>query len=231
MRALDFEPVQALVRARPYLFVGIAIVLSAGLCAGAALAFVNASNGGPSTASVPLPTPTPTMTPPQTPTPRPTPTPSATAKASASPSARPTASPPGTGVRTYAYPKPTRSYDSLRFRAASTSGSGTSATLVTVTVAAKDGDGDITFGGLTWGDGTAEPAEAVADHCPSYPSPTAAPGPYQPKPSSRTFTRQHRYAATGTYPARVSVRSGNTSCRPNGPGPEAQTVTFTVHVG
>jgi hypothetical protein len=131
-------------------------------------------------------------------------------------------------VRTYAYPKPTRGYDSLYFFNVMSTPDQNGATGTTLTVDARDGDGDVTFGGLTWGDGSSVAAEAVPSHCPAYPSPTAAPGPYQPKPTTRKVTFHHKFAGLGPYTMWVTMKSGNSSCRPNGPGPESQRISISV---
>ena len=133
-------------------------------------------------------------------------------------------------MKRYPYPAPTRAYDALHYTATMRPGGGTTDTTFTLTISATDGDGDITFGGLTWGDGQSVSPEAVPQHCPVYPSPTAAPGPYKPQPDKETFVYRHRYAASGDYQILITVNSGNNSCRPHGPARESQTVRLSVHV-
>ncbi len=210
-----------LVRARPRLYVGLAFVVAAGLAGGAAVALVRATAGHgspPASALAGSPSATPSGTTAAQPTPAPTPLATAGPSATPTPHATPSASP--AAVRTYPYPKPARAYDALFFEATSAPQDNTTETVLTIK--ARDGDGDITFGGLTWGDGTSVAAEAQPTHCPPYPSPTAAPGPYQPKPSSRTLIFRHRYNSAGPFSLLFTVRSGNSTCRPNGPAAESQ---------
>jgi hypothetical protein len=221
------------VSAHPRLFVGLAVVAAAGLAGGAAVALVNAGDDSAVTASAaaptpaatssvtPSPTPAPELTPTAAPTPSATPaaTPSATASASASASARASAT-------RYAFPVPTRQYDGLRFTATNQVQGATTVTVLTIT--ATDGDGEISFGGLTWGDGSSAPAEAGPGRCPVTPSPTAAPGPYAPHATKRTLTLRHTYPSKQPVSITVTMRSANTTCRPNGPKAEAQTLTLPV---
>lgn len=230
---------------RSRVLLGVAFLVSAGLVGGAAVAFIDASDdkgsspsaasASPTASATPEPTlsPTPSPTPEVTLTPTPTPTPSVSASAAASPRASASASPRVTATTTskkYPYPKPTRAYDPLHYTATNNPGSGTTETTFTLTIKATDGDGDITFGGLNWGDGSTIGAEAIPDHCQAYPSPTAQPGPYQPKSSARTFTYKHKYAAAKTYRVLITVNSGNNACRPHGPSRESQTVELDVRV-
>jgi hypothetical protein len=101
-------------------------------------------------------------------------------------------------------------------------------TTATVSITASDGDGDITFGGLTWGDGSSMGPEVVPGHCPAYPSPTSAPGAYQPHADRRTFTFSHTYPSDQDYTINLTVRSGNDECRPNGPTAESRSAALGV---
>ena len=221
--------------------IGLALLVSAGLAGGAAYALINASDdrgtttatGSPlagSTPAVPVQTPSlqpalPTST--ATPTPAVTPSTTPTPAPSGSPSASPRPSRSSVAVTRYPYPANPGTAAGLRFTASSQA-EGYSTTTV-ITIMATDGDGDITFGGLTWGDGNAEAPEAVPGTCPAYPSPTAAPGPYQPHSGKRTFTYRHTYTTDQDYTINLTVKSGNDTCRPHGPAAESRSAALTVH--
>lgn len=224
-----------------------AFVVAAGLVGGATVAFVNAGDEDDTKARSPLagatPSPSASPTPEATvePTPEPTPSPTATASAtpaataSASPSATTSASPRASAssspaTTTYAYPKPTRSYDGLRAKATLDPGSGNTGTTFELTASGTDGDGEIYLATLNWGDGTSS-AEASPQRCKTYPPLTSPPGAYQPSPDSATFVRRHTYAKPGTYTLTVQLESVNKDCKPNGPAKERSSLpSITVKV-
>jgi hypothetical protein len=230
---------------RPVVVV-VALLVSAGLAGGAAYALVNASDDKGTTtatgqplpgatsaapvetpAGVPLVFPTDEPTPTPAPTPTPTASPTPTPTPATSPSASPKPAATSATVTRYPYPSNPGTAAGLRFTASSQARGYTTTTDVTIT--ASDGDGDITFGGLTWGDGTSMGPEAVPAHCLAYPSPTSAPGAYQPHGDKRTFTYSHTYPTGQDYTINLTVRSGNDECRPNGPAAESRSAALTVH--
>ena len=224
---------------RARLLAGLAVVVAGGLAVGAAYALDQAtSDSTPTAFASPSASPTPTETPVASTSPTPAAAPSPSATASPTPSATPvatrsaTASP--TAVRHYASPGPTKTYEGLAFSAEVNPQSGSVGQKFTLIGYAKDGDGTIFVVSVDWGDGTTDGGESTPTSCPAYPSPTAKPGPYQPAPDSRTFTRTHVYTAAGTYKLVVTVRSINADCRPHGPKTETAAVTFSganaIHV-
>jgi hypothetical protein len=224
---------------RARLLAGLAVVVAGGLAAGAGYA-LDAAVSDDSPTALASPTPSPTAVPSEAPTETPTPTPAAAPSPTTTPSptGSATATPvvtstPGT-VRRYAYPAPTRKYAGLALTAELKPSDAPSRT-VSLQGHATDGDGTVFVARIDWGDGTVDPGEATPTSCPAYPSPTAAPGPYQPAPDSRSFTRSHVYHASGDYTVVVTVRSVNADCRPHGPAPETATATFdganAVHIG
>ena len=224
---------------RSRLLVVLAFLVSAGLVGGAAVALVKASDDKGSTRAAPTaaplvtPSPTPSPTPSETPSPVATPTQSATPTATPSATTSTTASPTAkaTGAATfYAYPKPTAAYKGLYVTATSSSGEGDTLDTFRLTVDANDGDGAITFGGLTWGDGTSVAAQSVPGSCPPRPSPTTRPGAYQPAADAKHFAYTHQYSAPGSYTINITVNSGNTTCRPHGPASETSTVKLTIKI-
>ena len=226
---------------RARLLAGLAVVVAGGLAVGAAYALDQAtSDSTPTAFASPTPSPTPSETPAASvsPTPAAAPSPTATPTASATPSRTPVATRSAaaspTAVHYYAYPGPTKTYEGLAFSAEVNPQDGSVGQKFTLVGYAKDGDGTIFVVGVNWGDGTTDGGESTPDHCPAYPSPTAKPGPYQPAPDSRTFTRTHVYTAAGTYKLVVTVRSINADCRPHGPRTETAAVTFSganaIHV-
>lgn len=228
----------ALFRAQPRVVVMVALVLSAGLAGGGAVAFVNAGDDpatkaispilpniaipSPSVTSTPVPTPTPTPTQTQTPSPSPT--------ASARVTATPTASPTAGTTKTYTYPKATTLYDGMALSATINHDRGTTATKFAITLKATDGDGTIYFDGIDWGDGSSLAGTGNPRKCGTYPTPTAQPGPY--KPQSSTYERTsanaftHTYSTAGDYKITVTVSSVNADCRPNGPEAETRVAVF-----
>lgn len=211
--------------------VGVALLASAGLAGGAAYALVNVSDDKGTTTATgePLPGPTvatPVVTP-AVPTFEPTPSLSPTPSAGPSPTASP--KPSATSVRVTRYPHPSNpgTAAGLKFTAASQPQGYSTTTVITIT--ATDGDGDITFGGLTWGDGTSMGPEPAPGRCPAYPSPTAAPGPYQPHVGKRSFRYSHTYPTGQDYTINLTVRSGNEQCRPHGPAAESRSAALKVH--
>jgi hypothetical protein len=212
----------------------VGLVVSAGLAGGAAYALVQVTDDDTrSTAAATQPTPaalTPTPTPTASPTPSPTPAPVVTVTPTASPGAVPTATPtprPTGPVRTYAYPKPTTSYQGLSLSATIDPGNGDTTDVFSVTVKATDGDGRTYFAGLDWGDGTTVAADPSPRRCASYPPLTSPPGPYRPQPDARTFgPYRHRFTRGGTYTVTVRVSSVNADCRPNGPQAETSAAVF-----
>ncbi|MCU1601737.1 MAG: hypothetical protein JWO22_2446 [Frankiales bacterium] len=231
---------------RARLLAGLAVVISGTLAGTAAYALNDATQGGAPTAlpvASAAPTETATPEPTESPTPEPTPTPSPTPSRAASPTPTPspTASPkPRVTVsssptpRHYPYPAPTTTYDRLALSAGMNPQSADAGTVFTLEATATDGDGSIFLTDIDWGDGSHDSGEASPRSCPAYPSPTSNPGPYQPEPDHRSFSRSHVYANAGTYSPTISVRSINADCRPNGPGTETTSVAFTgskaIHV-
>jgi hypothetical protein len=215
--------------ARARAVAGLAVIVAGGLVGGAAYALDQATSEDlPVAPASPTPSPTPSETESETSTPAPAPTtprptPSATPTATQKPSASASPSP---APKLYAYPGPTTAYPPLTLRAEINPQAGTTSQTFTLEGVAKDGDGTIFVSSVNWGDGTVNGGEAGPTSCPAYPSPTAAPGPYQPHGDSRTFTRTHTYSAIGDYKVVVTVRSINADCRPHGPRAEVATVTF-----
>ena len=223
---------------RARVLAGLAVVVAGGLVAGAAYALDQSTGGSPTALASPTASPSPTETPSASPTPAgapsPTTTPTATptvsrtAAATHSPSASPSA------VRHYAYPAPTKTYAPLALSAEVNPQSGSVGQTFALEGHATDGDGTIFVTSVNWGDGTVDGGEALPYRCPAYPSPTANPGPYQPAPDNRTFTRSHVYQRSGTFTVTVTVHSVNADCRPHGPKAETASVTFSgasaIHV-
>lgn len=224
---------------------GVALVVSAGLAGGAAYALVNAADDqgtttatgqplpgfgpSPSQAPVVLPTDAATPTAAATATPRATPTASPTLSPRTSPSPSASQKPAATTATVSRYPYPANPGTAAGLRLTAKSQAQGYSTTTVLTITATDGDGNITFGGLTWGDGTSVGPEAVPGHCPAYPSPTAAPGPYQPRGDERTFTYSHTYPTDQDYTINLTVKSGNDTCRPHGPTPESRSAALRVH--
>jgi hypothetical protein len=236
-------PEEAHVRNRGVLL--LALLIAAVLAAGSVYAFVNAGDGsGPTidalpspsaTASEsPTPSPTPSVTPSETSTPTPTPTatqgssPRATPKATSS--ATRTSSPRSSSSTTYAYPKPSRDYDRLQLTITANPEHGTVGETFRVVGTATDGDGRIYFTGMSWGDGSSEPAGSNPQHCKSWPPLTSRPGPYQPRPDKKRYAFDHQYLTPGDYTITFHVRSVNEDCRPNGPKREDRVLSVVVHV-
>ena len=220
----------------PRLLGGLAVLASSALVAVATVAYVNAGDESPSKAVdvpvapgvVPTPTPVATFSPSETPsasasataTAAPTASPSATASASASASPSKTAS-----SGTYAYPKPTRTYDGLRLSATMNPGDGYTTTRFSMSVTASDGDGTVYLQSIDWGDGT-KTSEANPQACKSYPPLTSPPGAYQPQADSYKRSFPHTYRNAGNYTVTVTVASVNKDCRPNGPAREDRVARF-----
>jgi hypothetical protein len=218
--------------ARARLLAGAAVVVAGGLAAAAGYALQQATDDAPVLASAsPSPTASPTPsataspTPSPTPTPKPTPSPTPSPKPTPSPTPRATASP--TPVR-YPYPRPTKAYAGLHFfRATVDDANPQQDQVVTLTARALDGDGTIYVVGVDWGDDTVNGGEADPTRCRSFPSPSSSPPPFRPQPDDVRFTRTHSYSQAGIYTVKVTVRSVNADCRPNGPRTETATVTFS----
>ncbi len=233
-----------LIQDKPKVAVGVAFVVAAGLATGAGVVFANAGSDTTTVATSPTVTAAPTQTtdvpttapsvdvtatPDATPTATvsatPTPTPTTTASASATPSA--SASP---GTKTFAYPRPSKQYEGLILRGTLDPGNGTTDTTFNLTIKGSDGDGKVRFAGLTYGDGTSEPAQADPTRCKSYP-PLTSPAPaYEPAPSAQTYSFRHRYTRPGRYTLTMHLTSNNADCKPNGPAKEARQAVFTVLV-
>jgi hypothetical protein len=226
--------------ARSRVFLLLALAIAAVLAAGSAVALIRAGDGEP----VVLPTsiPSSSATPSATPTGTPTPTadPSAGPTATSGSTATPTST-AGTsggtsggstgGSGTYAYPKPPKGgYEGLRLKVTVDPGSGPVGTEFKLTAVGNDGDGTIYFNGLTWGDGTSEPAQSNPQRCKSYPPLKSPPGAYEPDPDSKTYRFSHRYLAPGRYTITVRVASVNETCKPNGPATQYQTVQVPITV-
>ena len=217
----------------------LALVIAAVLAAGAGYAFSNAGDdSSPSIGALPTTSPTPTesatATPTATPSETATPAPTETASPAATPTAtRTTTSHPTTASQTYAYPRPpSQGYEGLQMSmTASNEGDNDADPLdYTVTVTASDKDGTIYFNGLSWGDGTSQPAQADPQHCKSWPPLTSPPGPYQPHPDSKKWVFHHRYPALDKgYVITAKVASVNADCHPHGPRREDKSLSVTVH--
>lgn len=229
--------------ARSRVFLILALAIAALLAAGTAAALIQSGDAEP----VVLPTAAPISTATPTPTPSPTATPSSTATPSATPSPTSTATggsttggssgsgggttTGGSSTHTYAYPKPPKGgYDGLRLKVTVDPGSGPLGTVFKVTATGTDGDGTIYFNGLSWGDGTGEPAQKSPQRCKSYPPPTSPPGAYQPDPDKKDYSFSHRYLAPGKYTITVKIASVNETCKPNGPATQYQTVQVPITV-
>jgi len=221
----------------------LAVLVSAGLVAGAAALFVSAGDGEGTTKAVsplvtsptpsetptePAPEPTVSPTPGPTATPTPTPTPTVTSSPTATASARPstTSSP----TRTYAYPRPSRRYDGLTLTVTADQGGGDTRTVFKLTVEGKDGDGEVYFDGIRWGDGSGVPSAGSPQHCKSYPPLTSPPGAYQPEPDTATYVYKHRYTKPGAYVVEVQVSSISKDCKPHGPEKETRKAQLTLVV-
>jgi hypothetical protein len=127
----------------------------------------------------------------------------------------------------YPYPKPTTTYAGLALNAGVDPQTGSVGTVFTLSARATDGDGSIYLVGIDWdGNGTFTDGEADPTRCKSFPSPSTKPGPYQPAPGDRSFTRRHKYTQAGIYTVTIRVRSVNADCRPYGPKAEVQQITF-----
>jgi hypothetical protein len=222
------------VRSNPRSFIVAAFVVSAGLAGGAAVAFVNAGDGdGTVTSDGPVVTasPTPSETPSPTATPEPTATATATATPSATATATATATPTATsGSRTYAYPRPSRTYDGLVLTVTINPGGGNDQTNFELTAKGKDGDGEVYFDGLTWGDGKSIGSVGSPQKCKSWPPLHSPPGPYEPEPDSATYIYHHQYVTPGTYVIKVRMSSMSKDCKPHGPRTEVRNVEVTVKV-
>lgn len=187
---------------RGRLAVVLGFVLSAGLCATAAVALVSVSNGSPKdTAALPQvhpllsspsgsPTPATTIAasvaPAASASPTPTPAPTRSAMATSRPSPRVTQ---GTG----AVP------DGLRAEASiGNAGGATTADVIQLVARATDGSSSIRLDSLDWGDG-AVVAGGRGTPC----TPPAA-----PPTDCRTYSFGHRYAAAGTYQVTLRLTAG-----------------------
>lgn len=219
----------------PRLLGGLAVLGASALVAGATVAYVNAGDESP-TKSVDVPVAAgvvPTSQP--VPTFAPTTEPSASASPTSVPSASPTAAPSATATAsptpsrssstTYAYPRPTRTYDGLRLSATMNPGDGYTTTRFSMTVTASDGDGAVYLKSIDWGDGTTT-TEPNPQSCKTYPPLTSPPGAYEPQSSSYKKSFPHTYRAEGDYTVVVTVASVNKDCRPNGPAREERVARF-----
>jgi hypothetical protein len=218
---------------RPRLLAGLAVLVAAGLAAGAAYALIQAASDSTPTAQA-TPSVEPVVTPSESPTPVPTTvTPTATTSATATPTSTATVSTSPT-PRRYPYPSPTKGYRGLALTASMNTPRGTVGQTFTLQGHATDGDGTVFVTSVDWGDGTVDGGEPSPSSCPAYPSPSANPGPYRPEPDSRSFARTHAYANPGDYKVVVTVRSVNADCHPHGPIPETLSLAFAganrVHV-
>ena len=221
---------------RPRAWLVVALLLSAGLAVGAAVALVDARDDNPAPVRVSEPSPSPTVspTPEMTPTPEaaaaPEISPTATASAASTTSAPPPSATASTSTKTYAYPRPSGSSDPLVLSATLNPGGGPSDTNFELTVKGTDGDGTVYFGGLTWGDGASVAAQSSPQRCKSYPPLTSPPGAYQPEPDKKTFVYHHVFPHAGRYVIKVTISSVNADCKPHGPQPETRSVELPVTV-
>ncbi|HEX8002407.1 MAG TPA: hypothetical protein VF519_06895 [Mycobacteriales bacterium] len=99
------------------------------------------------------------------------------------------------------------------------------ATLGTLVVEASDDDGEIYPGGITWGDGTSEPAMMVAASCVQDPMPTPLRS-REPHPAHWRQELPHAWRHAGDYALRVVVHS-YLVCHGEVPREEAE---VTLHV-
>lgn len=239
----------AFTRAHPRLWLVLAFVVAAALCAIAAVSAVALVNNRDNTSKAagagpirsPLPTatgaPTPTASPsPSTPKPSPSPSPS-TPKATPSPTSTPAGKPSASAAsvkaaskQNFGYPKPTSTYPGLVLRASLSEENGATTRPFMLTLKATDGDGNVAFNGVDWGDGEQAAAEPDPTRCKDAPTPTSQPPAYQPQPSERNGSFRHSYRTAGTYQLVVRAISRNGDCRPHGPRTENAETTFTVTV-
>jgi hypothetical protein len=195
-------------------------VLSAGICATAAVALVRANNDKSDspqaiptlhpTLSAPTeqPTGTPSPSPTASPTPKPTvasptPTRTATASPSASPRAHVTSSP---------RPSATRTTAAQGLYADATLTPKTPDTTTVLNAHATDGDGTIRLVSVNWGDGGPVTKTGGTTQCPANP-----PG------DCKDFAFQHTYAGPGTYAVTLTITS-------SGSIPETQVLHLTAYV-
>jgi hypothetical protein len=226
--------------AKSRVFLLLALAIAALLATASAVAFTQSGDdepdvalptAAPTTSETPSATPSPTSTLTPEPSPAATATATATTTATADPSAAPTRRPTtGPSTRTFAYPKPSQSYERLKVRVTANPGSGDQGTVFEIVSAAEDGDGTIYFSGLTWGDGASERSQPSPRKCKSYPPLTSPPGAYQPDPDKKTYTFSHRYTEPGTYKVVVTITSVNADCRPNGPANDVVKVEIPITV-
>jgi hypothetical protein len=222
----------------------LALLIAAVLAAGSGYALYNAGDdSSPAVGALPTTSATPSATPSETPSETPSATPTETASptpaVTASPTSTRSSSPRATsGSHTYAYPKPSRTYDGLQVTLTSNPQHGTVGQNFRVTIEATDGDGKLFFNGLSWGDGATVPSQGNPQRCKSYPPLTSPPGAYQPQPDARTGSTAYRFdhkylappAQADHYDITVHIASVNADCRPNGPKREDRTLTVRVYV-
>lgn len=212
-------PAVGALSARGRLFVVLAFVLSAALCATAAIALVVASNNKkdktdaiptfnptvvvPTDSPTPEPsaTPTPTLTATATPTASATPAASQAATASASPAASATRSP--SPRATHASPKPSATPvpnpDGLFVDATLDPAGGDTSTddLYKLYAHATDNDGTIKLVSVKWGDGTTSTTATSTTECAA-----SAPG------DCKNFYVTHYYKTAGTFDVTLTISSG-----------------------
>jgi hypothetical protein len=235
-------------------FLLIALIVAALLAGLSGYALSNAGDDSGPTLSLPTAGPTPTLgrtasatpsvtptasasataTAPATATPTATasPTPSATKSATPKPTPTKSATPkPSPTTKTYAYPKPTKTYAGLRLTGTFTGKTATVGDVYRVSAVATDGDGTIYMNGLSWGDGASVGSQPSPKKCKSYPPLHSPPGAYQPDPDKKDFgPYEHTFTKAGTYTIRFYVASVNADCRPNGPSNESTFVEMKVTV-
>jgi cytoskeletal protein RodZ len=185
--------------ARGRVLVVAAFVLSAALCAGAAVAFVRASNDD-STAPRALASASPSATPSEQPTPTATSTPTPTVTPTATATAAPTSSP---SPRHTATSKPTRTSTRVKGLSAQASldlkSGGTTDDVFHILARATDGNGTISLQSLDWGDGSPLVEGGRGSAC--NPAATAP-------ADCRTFAWSHQYAQAGPYIVTIVFASG-----------------------
>jgi len=187
----------------------VAFVLSAGLCAGGAIALVKTSaNDGkpralPTPSVSPLPSEQPTVAP-TTPAPTTSPTPVATATptVTAVPSPTHTATSSPTPRRTTS-PRPSPTGSTVEGLSSSASinyaTGGTTADHFVVTAKATDGNGTIYLQSIDWGD---DPPATLHERGTACSPPATAPA------DCRKYPEGHDYAAAGSYIITIEFVSG-----------------------
>jgi hypothetical protein len=201
----------------------IAFVLSAALCATAAVAFVIASRDEDDTKALPRvlptvsptaePTATPSASPTASPTPAPSATPAATPSATAGPSASPRTSPAPRVTPPAPRPSASRTPPAQGLFVDATldpaEGNTTTKTVFRLFAHATDGDGTISLESIRWDANGPAVKEGTSKAC-------ASTG----KGDCRDFAFSHTYATTGWHEIFLTIVSGPAT------GPQHETTTL-----